>query len=282
LAVPKSDMPVVRRTVHAAYWLAAASLALSPVRAGAQTPGDAELASKLNNPLAAMITLPIQGNYDCCFGPLNGGRYTVNVQPVMPFALPDKWTLIVRTIVPLIHENRTSADMGAASGLGDTTQSFFFAPPSRGGTTLGVGPAFLWPTATHDLGSARWGAGPTFVLVEERGGGLTYGLLANHIWSYAEAGGRSKPNVSSTFIQPFASWTRPDATTLSVNTESSYNWEDGQWSIPVNVSVSHLFKLGSQRVQVAGGVKVYLARDAAPTADAGWGLRLTTTFLFPQ
>ncbi len=265
--------------VKSASWFAAA-LAAWP--ALADTPSDSDLAAKLNNPLAAMVTVPVQANYDCCFGPLNGGRYTVNVQPVTPIALPDNWGLIVRTIVPLIHQNRTSDTSGATSGVGDITQSFFFAPPAKGHLIWGVGPAFLWPVGSSELGSKKWGAGPTLVVLEELPSHLTYGLLANHIWSYADVGDHRKPNISSTFVQPFLSWTSPTATTVGINTESSYNWEDGQWSIPMNLTVSHLYKFGTQRVSLGGGVKIYLARDAVAPADPAWGLRFTATFLFPQ
>jgi hypothetical protein len=106
-----------------------------------------------------------------------------------------------------------------------------------------VGPVFLLPTATDGLiGSGKWGAGPTAVLLKQTGG-WTFGVLANHIWSFA--GDENRSYVSTTFVQPFISFTTSTKTTFSVNAESSYDWRAGQWLVPVNFSVSQLFKVGS-------------------------------------
>jgi hypothetical protein len=166
-----------------------------------------------------------------------------------------------------------------AQGLGDTTQSFFFSPKaSHNGLVWAIGPAFLWPTGESELGTKKWGAGPTALILKQQGG-YTYGVLANHIWSYADLGDNDRSSVSSTFIQPFLSWTSPTATTIGLNTESTYNWKTKQWSIPVNLTVSQLVKFGSQRVSLGGGARVYAARDGT---GPEWGLRFTATLLFPK
>jgi hypothetical protein len=269
-------MPSILRFTAVAGTLAV--LVASPSFARAQD-NDAELAKKLNNPVSSLISVPLQLNYDCCFGPDEGERYTLNIQPVMPFKLSDNWNLIVRTILPVTYQAETSPQAGDASGLGDITQSFFFSPPSSaGGVTWAVGPAFLWPTGESELGTKKWGAGPT-VLILKQTQGWTYGMLANHIWSYADLGDNDRGDVSSTFVQPFVSWTNTQHTTVGLNAESSYNWQTRAWTIPVNMTVSHLYKFGDQRVQLAGGIRFYAARE-----DFGpdWGLRFTTTFLFPR
>src|SRR5215467_6251970 len=156
--------------------------------------GDSELATKLSNPIANLMSFPFQLNHDCCFGPANGSRFTLNVQPVIPIKLNTDWTLILRTIVPIINQQEPVVGSGNESGLGDTTQSFFFSPATMpGGYFWGFGPAFLWPTATNpDLGSRKWGVGPTLVVLRQTKG-WTYGLLTNQIWSYA--GEHDHPNV---------------------------------------------------------------------------------------
>jgi hypothetical protein len=255
----------------------AAALTL-PAVAWAQD-DNAELAKKLSNPVASLISVPLQGNYDCCFGPGDGGRYTLNIQPVIPVSLNDNWNVIIRTIVPVIYQERTSPVTGSASGLGDVTQSFFFSPKaSHDGLVWAVGPAFLWPTGEEELGTKKWGAGPTGLLLKQKGG-TTYGVLVNHIWSYADLGHNDHGNVSQTFVQPFLSWTSPSATTVGLNTEATYNWKSKAWTIPVNMSVSHLYKFGNQRVSLGGGVKIYAARE---NEGPDWGLRFTATFLFPE
>ncbi|HEY2359229.1 MAG TPA: hypothetical protein VGH86_17390 [Phenylobacterium sp.] len=262
--------------------LALAALALvAPAPARAQD-SNAELAKKLSNPVSNLISVPFQFNYDCCFGPSDGGRYTLNVQPVIPVSLNDNWSLIIRTIVPIIYQERVSPDAGSAGGLGDTTQSFFFSPKaSANGVTWAIGPAFLWPTGEEELGSKKWGAGPTALILKQQGATI-YGVLANHIWSYADLGSNNHQKVNATFVQPFLSWTSPTATTVSINSEATYNWQSDQWSIPINMSVSHLYKFGNQRVSLGGAVRVYLARDAVGGGGPEWGARFIATFLYPK
>jgi hypothetical protein len=191
--------------------------------------------------------------------------------------LSKDWTLVVRTILPVIDQQAPVSGAGDHFGLGDTTQSFFFVPKSApGGITLGFGPAFLWPTATDEsLGSHKWGAGPTMVVLKQQSG-WTYGILANHIWSYG--GERDHPNVSNTFLQSFVGYTWPDTTSLTFNAENSYNWEAKQWTVPLNLVVGHIYKFGTQPVSFQLGARYYADR---PDDSATWGLRFAVVFLFP-
>jgi hypothetical protein len=253
----------------------AALSAAAPAPAIAQE-SDAALASKLSNPVASLVSVPFQLNHDCCFGPDDGARQTLNVQPVLPIELSDGMNLIVRTIVPVIHQERTSPANDDASGLGDVTQSFFFSPNSAGGLTWAVGPVALYPTGTSAFSARKWGLGPT-ALVLKQNKGWTVGALANHVWSVG--GDEDRDDVNLTYIQPFLSWTSPKATTLGINTEASYNWRTRSWTAPVNLSISQLYKFGSQRVSLGGGLKIYAAREGSGPA---WGARLTATFLYPR
>ena len=259
-----------------AFLLAAPLLAAtSPVLA---QDSDHDLAKKLNNPVASLTSVPLQFNYDCCFKPVGSDRVTLNVQPVMPFGVTRDWNLIVRTIVPVIEQPSSMAGGPTSFGFGDTTQSFFLSPAAdAGGFVWAAGPVFLWPTATEPaLGAHKWGAGPTALLLQQEAG-WTVGILANHIWSYS--GERKCANVSNTFLQPFLSYTWPDTTNLGLNTESTYNWKTGQWTVPVNLTAGHLFNLGGQRVNFTLGGRYYPER---PHDAASWGLRFVTTLLFPK
>ena len=102
-------------------------------------------------------------------------------------------------------------------------------------------------------------------------------MLANHIWSFA--GDDSRADVNSTFLQPFLSYTTPDAWTFTLNTETTYNWTAETWSVPLNFTVAKLLKFGDQPVQLQAGLR-YWAESPASGPD-GLGGRLGMTFLFP-
>ena len=240
-----------------------------------------ELAKKLANPVASLISVPFQFNYDSNIGPNdNGDRYLLNIQPVLPFSMNDDWNIISRTILPVVAQDDIFPGAGSQSGLGDVVQSVFFSPkqPTESGWIWGAGPVFLLPTATDDLlGADKWGFGPTAVALKQNGH-WTYGALVNHIWSIA--GDDDRQDISTTLLQPFLSYTTKRAMTFSVNTESTYDWKSEQWAVPLNAMVTQVMKLGNQLVSVGGGVRYWAkSTDGGPE---GVGVRLQFTLLFPK
>ncbi|MGE0649028.1 MAG: transporter [Gammaproteobacteria bacterium] len=257
------------------------ALAALPAAAGAQDGADdaEELAKKLSNPVASLISLPLQSNFDFDIGPSDGWRYQLNVQPVIPVSLNEDWNVISRTILPVIYQDDVFPGAGDQFGLGDVTQSLFFTPkkPLFGSLILGVGPAFLIPTATDELlGTEKFGIGPTLVALTQAGP-WTIGILTNHIESVA--GDDDRADVSATFIQPFLAYNTKDAWTFTIQTESSYDWEAGHWSVPINGIVSKLVSLGGQRVSLGGGVRYWA--ESPDSGPEGFAARLVVTFLFP-
>ncbi len=251
---------------------------LVPAMASAQ---ESNLAKELANPVAALISVPIQANYDEDLGVDDEGAVLrINVQPVIPFSIGPDWNLISRTILPILNYDDVPVPGTSEFGLGDTVQSLFFSPkvPTAGGWTWGAGPVFLIPTATDEvLGSEKWGIGPTGVALRQVGP-WTYGALANHIESFA--GTSRRGDVSATFIQPFLTYVTPMQTTFALNTESTYDWQTNNWSIPINVSAAQVMRFGNQLVQIGGGLRYWVtAPDAGPE---DWALRLQFTFLFPR
>jgi hypothetical protein len=238
---------------------------------------EAELAKKTLNPIASLISVPIQNNWDFGIGPANAMKYTCNIQPVIPFTLNNDWNLITRTIMPVIYAESPTPGGPDKSGFGDITQSFFFSPKQPvGGWIVGAGPVLYYPTASESaLGAGKWGAGPTIVALQQQNG-WTYGILANHIWSYA---GWGDQNVNSTFVQPFLSYTTKTFTTPGVNTESTYDWQGHQWTVPLNFTVTQLLKIGKLPLSLQVGYRYYAER---PAGGPDWGLRFAVTLLFPK
>ncbi|MEP9388850.1 transporter [Mesorhizobium sp. KR9-304] len=237
-----------------------------------------ELSKQLANPIASLISVPFQNNFDVGAGPDDDGfAYTLNIQPVIPISLNDEWNMISRTILPVSYKDYTPE--GDVFGLGDITQSLFFSPktPTAGGLIWGVGPAFLLPTATDDfLGTGKWGAGPTGVALVQKGE-WTVGALANHIWSFAGESDRTK--VNSTYIQPFLSYALGHGRSVSLNTETTYDWVNEEWTVPINLGFSQVLKLGEQPISFQVGGKYYAE---APDGGPEWGIRTTITLLFPK
>ena len=243
--------------------------------------GAAELAKKLANPVAALISVPFQYNYDE-FGGVNEGasKSVLNIQPIVPFSLGEDWTLITRTIVPLVDQQDFPLADRNKSGLGDVMQSFFFSPKAPvGGWILAAGPVGLYPTASEDvLGGEQWGAGPTALALTQRGP-WTAGALVNHIWSVDGADDRADVNL--TLLQPFVAYIfNRTKTTIAVGSESTYDWEGENWSVPINTTVAQMFKIGPQIMQLTLGARYWA--ESPDNGPEGWGARAQLTFLFPK
>lgn len=239
-----------------------------------------DLAKTIANPIASMTIVPLQFYYDSNIGAREeGDRFSLNVQPLIPISINEDWNIISRTIVPLIQQNDIDTGSGSQAGLGDVLQSFFFSPkqPTENGWIWGAGPAILFPTATHDLlGSDKWGIGPTAVVLKVEDP-WAYGLLVNHLASFA--GDDEKTDVNASFLQPFLDYTTKDAITFELTAEATHNWESEKWAVPVLLTVTKVTEIGGQPVSVGGGIRYWA--ESTDSDPKGWSLNLSLTFLFP-
>ncbi len=272
-AVPASQASFARILVGLGLSVLAGSGAL------AQSAED-DLAKKLANPVASLISVPFQWNYDGRIGPLDkGSRQTLNIQPVIPIPLNADWNLISRTIVPLIRQTDIFPGAGSQAGVGDIVQSLFLSPAApTGGIIWGVGPIVLVPTGSERLLSGRqWAAGPTAVALSQSGP-WTIGMLGNHLWSFAETRFDAR-RISATFLNPFVTYNAAGGWSFTLQTETTYDWVNRTWTVPVTASVAKLTRIGAQPVSFNLGLRYYASSPAG--AAKGLGVRASMVFLFP-
>jgi hypothetical protein len=160
--------------------------------------------------------------------------------------------------------------------------SVFLSPVKSGVAVWGGGPVVALPTTTDPfLGSGKWSAGPTAVVLRQSGQ-WTYGALINHLWSFADTGDIVRDDVDQTYLQPFLAYTTKTAVTYNISSESTANWEAasaGRWTVPINLSMSKVTKLGPLPFSLSVGAGVFVAK---PEDGPEWKLRFTATLILPR
>jgi hypothetical protein len=242
---------------------------------------EAEVAKQTQNPVADLISLPLKFDYNSNLGPTEAGNQTVlTIEPVIPLHISTDWNLISRTLLPVIREQNVPQGSSTQQGLGDTTQQFYFSPkkPTDSGWIWGVGPQFQLPTGGNMFTAGEWGAGPAAVVLKQENG-WTFGALVNQMWSVSRDSQRS--GYSNFFTQPFLAHTSKTYTTVSINTESTYDWKSRQWSVPINLDVAQILKIGTQLLSLEAGVR-YWVDTPDGVGPKNVGFRITLTLLFPE
>lgn len=235
-----------------------------------------ELADKLANPVASMISLPLASSLDVGIGKYDGSRLISNLQPVIPFKVSSSMNLITRTILPIVEQKNVTGLDREQFGISDVNFSAFLSPQDFKKLIWGVGFALNVPTASEKiLGSQKWSAGPTALILKQENG-FTYGILARQIWSFA--GSSDRQNVSQLYMQPFFGYNYPSGAGLIANVESTQDWENSQFTGYLNLVGSMVSTFGKQPVSFGLGPRIPLTKDS----PGDWGIRASVTLVFKQ
>lgn len=237
-----------------------------------------DLAKQAQNPVASMISLPLQNNTSFGIGPHDRTQNVLNIQPVWPISISEGLNLVTRTIVPIIYQPIGGCD--SESGLGDVNFTAFFSPADPGKLIWGVGPVLVFPTASDDvLGAKKWGAGPSLVMLTMPGNWVI-GVLVNNVWSFA--GDSDRADVNFMLIQYFVNYNFSGGWYFSSAPIMTANWkaEEGQeWLVPVGGGAGRIFKVGSQAMNA--GFQAF-TNIVKPDYGPDWSMRIQLQFLFPR
>jgi hypothetical protein len=283
---------------------AVVALALTPLTIRAQQPtGDTGgLQKAVQNPVAGLISVPVQNNTNFGVGPFGRNQNVLNIQPVIPLNVSQNWNMIIRWITPImwqpapgtanlevfgIEENTpayfAATDVQAHAGVfgfGDMTPTFFFSPAKPHKLIWGAGPMFALPTATgRVLGQGKLSMGPSIVALVQPGT-WTIGALVNNIWSVAGSGGRA--NVKQMSLQYFINYNLKKGWSLSMSPTITANWQASSgnvWTVPVGAGVARVFRAGYQPMNAS---VAFFGNAVHPVAGSPWGMRLQISFLFPK
>ncbi len=261
----------------------------APVAAADDT---AALAKATQNPVASLISVPLQNNSNFAVGPYNRTQDVFNIQPVIPAPLNEHWMLITRVIQPIVWQPAPAAVTGGQFGFGDMNPTFFLSPADPGKLIWGVGPAMIFPTATSTaLGQGKLSFGPSVVALTQPGH-WTLGVLINNVWSVA--GSTHRPAVNQMLLQYFINYnmkkgwylTSSPIVTANWNSKGSGEAADGNdttggsvWTVPFGGGAGRIMRLGYQPVNIA--VNFY-GNAVHPPGGSSWGMRLQIALLYPK
>jgi hypothetical protein len=265
----------------------------SQAKSSAQDAGQASAAENTDalrkaaqNPVASIISVPVQENWNFGIGPNERIQNVLNIQPVIPLSMGENWNLIIRWITPVIYQPVDVPQPSGAAlqpgyyGLGDMQPAFFISP-KKGKLIWGVGPQLLLPTATKTgiLGQGKFGMGPSVVVLVQPNK-WTLGFLVNNVWSLT--GNSHLPNVNQFLLQYFINYNLPKGWYITWQPTLTANWKatnGGRWVIPVGGGIGRIMRLGAQPVNLTAQ---FYGNAVHPPGASPWSMRLQIAFLFPK
>jgi len=240
------------------------------------------------NPIASMISVPFQENWNFGIGNSNRVQNVFVIQPVVPVSLGSKVNVITRWVTPIVYQPYAvtledgSLHQTGAYGVGDMQPQFYFSPKKPSKITWGAGPIFQVPMGTpyRFMSQGKFAMGPTIVALAQPHFG-TIGVLVNNMWSVA--GHKDRPDINQFYIQPFLNYNLHHAWYLSLQTSGiTANWEKtngGRWVVPIGGGPGRVWRLGHQAVNVQ---TFFFGNVVHPPNASPWEFRMAFTLLFPK
>jgi len=235
-----------------------------------------DMAKKLQNPVANVISIPLQGNWNFGFGPEEKTQTVVNFQPVVPVKLSEKLLLINRPILPIVS-NPSPYDQ---SGIGDLNYTGWFSPVKASSLTWGVGPVLSLPIGSpEELGSGKFAVGPSIVVVKSVGK-FVLGGLAGNIFSVAGDADRADVNFLSS--QVFVNYNLPKGRSINFAPLITANWEapsGEQWTVPLGGGISQVLPMKGIFLNIGAQ---YYANVVHPTLGPTSSFRFVIAAAIPK
>jgi hypothetical protein len=267
--------------------------AQSPAPAAAAAVNDTDaLAKATQNPVASLISVPLQNNSNFNIGPYNRTQDIFNIQPVIPKRISENWMLITRIIQPIIWQPYTTENAGGQAGIGDMNPTFFLSPAKPGKLIWGLGPAIVLPTATSTVvGQGKLSFGPSVVALAQPGH-WTFGVLVNNVFSVA--GSSHRPSVNQMTLQYFITYNLKKGWNINSGPIIAANWHNkasgdaadgddtdpgGRWTIPYGGGIGRVTRMGFQPINFSLN---FYGNAVHPPGASPWGMRLQIALLFPQ
>ena len=239
--------------------------------------------SAAQNPVASVISVPIQGNTAFGVGPYRRALNQTIVEPVVPFRLSQNWILITRTVTPIVVLPRLSPAQGVEYGLGNMEPQFYLSPAHPGKFIWGVGPQLYLPTASEDALSVnaslvpvgrKWGGGVATVGLTEHGHWLGGVLLGNE-WA-----GVNHNHVNEMTLNPFLFYNFRHGWYLISSEIMTADWtasRNQRWTVPAGGGFGKIFRLGRQMLNAR--VQAWNVTERQ-TGGPDWVLQTQVQFLY--
>jgi hypothetical protein len=272
---------VLRLVVALVAVLSAGPLRADEAAKPATEATETELAKKTQNPVADLISVPFQNNFNFGAGPRDATVYVLNVQPVIPVHLNEDWNVITRIITPIISAGSPAPGIDHVGGLGDIQPAAFLSPAKPGSFIWGAGPIMTLPTASNrNLGNGKWAAGPAVVALSMQGPWVV-GALANNQWSFAGWGDRDLKRMT---VQPFVNYNFGHGWYLTSVPLMTADWTrqaSNAWTVPAGGGGGKLWRVGKVGLPVNTQVQGFY-NAIRPDNSAEWQLRFQVQLLLPR